>query len=103
MPPGENLATLAATGATIVLHLAIAHLPMLVADLLPAYGPDCPVAVVAYASRPDEIILRGTLADIAEAVEAAGIRRTAVIVVGRVLTAAGFPDSHLYSAARERS
>ena len=39
----------------------------------------------------------------ADAVEAAGIRRTAIIVVGPVLTAAGFPDSHLYSVARERS
>ena len=72
------------------------------AELIPAYGPDCPVAVVALASRPDELILRGTLADIAGRVEAAGVRRTAVIVVGAALTAAQFPDSHLYSTARAR-
>ena len=74
----------------------------MVAELLPHYGPDCPVAVVAYASRPDELVLRGTLADIAGDVHAAGVKRTAVIVVGRVLAAEGFRDSHLYSATRSR-
>jgi precorrin-4/cobalt-precorrin-4 C11-methyltransferase len=58
--------------------------------------------VVAYASQPGEVVLRGTLGDIAAQVLAAGVRRTAVIVVGRVLAAAGFRDSHLYSAARDR-
>jgi precorrin-4/cobalt-precorrin-4 C11-methyltransferase len=102
MPPGEALAELGATRATLVLHLAVGRIGSVVADLLPHYGPDCPVAVVAYASRPDELILRGSLADIADAVEAAGVKRTAVIVVGRVLAAEGFRDSHLYSVARER-
>jgi len=58
---------------------------------------------VAYASRDDEIVLRGTLGDIAGQVAAAGVRRTAVIIVGRVLAAEGFRDSHLYSAERARS
>ncbi|MFI6737041.1 precorrin-4 C(11)-methyltransferase [Nonomuraea sp. NPDC050451] len=102
MPEGEDLKTLGASGATIVLHLAVQRIDAVVAELLPSYGPDCPVAVVARASRPDEVILRGTLADIAEQVHAAGIRRTAMIVVGRVLSATQFPDSHLYSAERER-
>lgn len=103
MPDGEDLATLGASGATMVLHLAVQRIDELVAELLPAYGADCPVAVVARASRLDEEILRGTLADIAEQVRAAGIRRTAVIVVGRVLSATQFPDSHLYSAGRDRA
>lgn len=102
MPPGEDLDRLAATGATIVLHLAVAQLPSLASTLAAAYGPDCPVAVVAYASRPEQVIVRGDLAGIAAAVADAGVRRTAVIIVGPVLAAAGFPDSHLYSAARER-
>jgi precorrin-4/cobalt-precorrin-4 C11-methyltransferase len=59
--------------------------------------------VVARASRDDEVILRGTLADIAAQVEAAGITRTAVVIVGAVLSAAQFPDSHLYSTTRCRS
>ena len=44
----------------------------------------------------------GTLADIAEQVHEAGLVRSAVILVGRVLAAQAFPDSHLYSAARDR-
>jgi precorrin-4/cobalt-precorrin-4 C11-methyltransferase len=103
MPPGEDLASLGATGATLVLHLAAQHVDDVVAQLRPHYGGDCPVAVVAYASRPDETILRSTLDDIAAQVDAAGIRRTAVIIVGRVLTAEGYVDSHLYSPARNRS
>jgi precorrin-4/cobalt-precorrin-4 C11-methyltransferase len=102
MPDGETLAAFGATGATLVLHLAVQATGEVVAELLPHYGPDCPVAVVARASRDDELVLRGTLATIAEQVTAAGVRRTAVIVVGRVLTADAFPDSHLYSAQRCR-
>ncbi|MFT7838581.1 precorrin-4 C(11)-methyltransferase [Saccharothrix sp. BKS2] len=103
MPPGEDLGSLGRSGATLVLHLAVQRITEVVADLLPNYGPDCPVAVVARASRDDEEVLRGTLDTIADQVLAAGIRRTAVIVVGRVLAAEGFPDSHLYSADRCRS
>jgi precorrin-4/cobalt-precorrin-4 C11-methyltransferase len=103
MPPGEELAALGATKTTLVLHLAVQRIDQVVADLEPHYGLDCPVAVVAYASQPGETILRGTLGDIAAQVHAAGIRRTAVIIVGNVLAAEGFRDSHLYSTTRERS
>jgi precorrin-4/cobalt-precorrin-4 C11-methyltransferase len=103
MPPGEELASLGATKTTLVLHLAVQRIDQVVADLEPHYGLDCPVAVVAYASQPGEMILRGTLGDIAAQVHAAGIRRTAVIIVGIVLAAEGFRDSHLYSTTRERS
>ncbi|XVU23856.1 precorrin-4 C(11)-methyltransferase [Actinoplanes sp. CA-054009] len=102
MPPGEDLHTLGASRSTMVLHLAVQRIEAVVADLIPSYGPDCPVAVVARASRPDEEILRGTLSDIAAQVKQAGIKRTAVIVVGPALTAAQFPDSHLYSTTRCR-
>jgi precorrin-4/cobalt-precorrin-4 C11-methyltransferase len=102
MPPGEDLHTLGASRATMVLHLAVQRIDAVVADLIPNYGADCPVAVVARASRPDELIVRGTLSDIAARVKEAGIKRTAVIVVGAALTAAQFPDSHLYSTARCR-
>jgi precorrin-4/cobalt-precorrin-4 C11-methyltransferase len=102
MPPGEDLATLGASRATMVLHLAVQRIDAVAAELTAAYGADCPVAVVARASRPDQLILRGTLADIAARVADAGVRRTAVIVVGAALTAEEFPDSHLYSSARCR-
>ncbi|MBN1093221.1 precorrin-4 C(11)-methyltransferase [Blastococcus sp. TML/M2B] len=102
MPAGEQLAAYAATGATLVLHLAVQRLGELAPQLAEHYGPEGPVAVVARASRDDELVLRGTLADIAAQVEAAGVRRTAVVVVGPVLTAGQFPDSHLYSTTRPR-
>ena len=102
MPPGEELAAYAATGATLVLHLAVQRIAELAPELAEHYGDEGPVAVVARASRDDELVLRGTLADIAGQVEAAGVKRTAVVVVGPVLAAAEFPDSHLYSTTRAR-
>ncbi|WP_080794947.1 precorrin-4 C(11)-methyltransferase [Corynebacterium pacaense] len=102
MPDGEDLPTLGRSGATMVIHLAAHDIDRVVAELLPNYGPECPVAVVAYASRPEEKTVRGTLAGIADQVREAGIVRTAVIIVGRVLAAEGFPDSFLYSDDRPR-
>ncbi|GAA2475232.1 precorrin-4 C(11)-methyltransferase [Streptomyces gobitricini] len=102
MPQGEDLATLGRSGALLVLHLAARYVDRVVAELTPHYGADCPAAVVAMASRPDEVILRGTLADIAAATKDAGITRTAVILVGRTLAATQFRDSHLYSPERDR-
>jgi precorrin-4/cobalt-precorrin-4 C11-methyltransferase len=102
MPPGEDLATLGASQATLVLHLAVQQIDRVVEELVADYGPDCPVAVVARASREGELIVRGTLADIADQVKAADIRRTAVIIVGKVLSATTFRDSHLYSPNRTR-
>lgn len=102
MPDGEDLATLGRSRALIVLHLAARYVDRVVSELLPHYGPDCPAAVVARASRPDELVLRGTLGDIADRVKEAGVVRTAVIMVGRTLGAEQFRDSHLYSARRER-
>ncbi|WP_424211169.1 precorrin-4 C(11)-methyltransferase [Streptomyces sp. BI20] len=102
MPPGEDLATLGRSGALLVLHLATRYADRVVAELVPHYGEDCPAAVVAMASRPDELVLRGTLADIAGQVKEHGLVRTAVIIVGRTLGAEQFRDSHLYSPERDR-
>jgi precorrin-4/cobalt-precorrin-4 C11-methyltransferase len=102
MPDGEDLATLGASRATIVLHLAVDQIERVVDELAPHYGKDCPVAVVARATWPDELVLRGTLGDIAAQVRASGTRRNATIIIGKVLTATTFPDSHLYSANRPR-
>jgi precorrin-4/cobalt-precorrin-4 C11-methyltransferase len=103
MPPGEDLKTLSARGGTLVLHLAAAQVDTIVPELLAGgYRPDTPCAVVAFASWPQQQVLRGTLADIADQVHAAEIMRTAVIFVGDVLAAGGFTDSYLYSATRRR-
>jgi precorrin-4/cobalt-precorrin-4 C11-methyltransferase len=103
MPYGENLTNFGRSGATLALHLAINRIEQVVDEIGPLYGPDCPVAVVAQASQPEQMVLRGTLADIVAQVRDAGIKRAAVIFVGEVLAAQGFPDSFLYSNARDRA
>jgi precorrin-4/cobalt-precorrin-4 C11-methyltransferase len=101
MPPGEDLATLAQSGATLVLHLAAAQIDAIVPQLLTGgYRPETPVAVVAFASWPQQTVLRGTLTSIAEQMHDAEITKTAVIIVGDVLAAEGFSDSYLYSVTR---
>jgi precorrin-4/cobalt-precorrin-4 C11-methyltransferase len=102
MPAGEDLAGLAAHGATLVVHLGAQAIAEIAATVAPHYGHDCPAAVVARASWPEEVVVRGTLATIADAVQDAGIERTATILIGPALAAEGFRDSHLYSHARER-
>lgn len=102
MPEGESLDAFAATGATLVLHLAITKTRELMREIEPHYGPDCPVAVVYRASQPTELVLRGTVATIADAVEDADLRQAAVVLVGRALDPAVSRESYLYDAARER-
>ncbi|MFY9840956.1 MAG: precorrin-4 C(11)-methyltransferase [Xanthobacteraceae bacterium] len=102
MPDGEKLAKFAATGATLVIHLAIHAIDTVVDELTPFYGADCPAAVVAHASSPAQRIISGTLADIGAKVSEARIERTALILVGRVLDAHGFRDSALYDAGYQR-
>jgi precorrin-4/cobalt-precorrin-4 C11-methyltransferase len=97
MPEREDLATLAQSGATLVLHLAINDLARIVRTLTPLYGADCPAAVVYHASWPDQAIFRGTLATIRDQVKAAQITRTALIIVGHVLAADDFAESRLYA------
>ncbi|MGZ3329894.1 MAG: precorrin-4 C(11)-methyltransferase [Xanthobacteraceae bacterium] len=102
MPAGERLDAFAATGATLVLHLAIQAIDTVVAELTPRYGGDCPVAVVARATWPDERIVRGTLADIQSKLAAETIERTAVILVGPALAAQDFRESALYDPSYRR-
>jgi precorrin-4/cobalt-precorrin-4 C11-methyltransferase len=97
MPDTESLGYLAETRATMIIHLAIRRIHQICTDLIPAYGPDCPVAVVANASQPAELVLRGTLATIADEVEDAGLRQAAVIMVGEALYTEEFVESHLYA------
>ena len=99
MPPGEELAGLARTGALLILHLSITNLDTIVAELMPFYGADAPAAVVFRASWPDELVLRGTLANISEKVTEAGIDRTALILIGKSLGQTAFSESYLYSEA----
>nr|WP_080509993.1 cobalt-precorrin-4/precorrin-4 C(11)-methyltransferase [Halorubrum saccharovorum] len=58
--------------------------------------PDTPVAVVYHASWPDEDVISGTVADIADAVEEAGYRASALVVIGEAVTGGGYERSYLY-------
>jgi precorrin-4/cobalt-precorrin-4 C11-methyltransferase len=102
MPEGEKLATFAASGATLVIHLAIHAIDTVVDALTPFYGGDCPAAVVAHASSPAQRVISGKLADIAAKVSEARVERTALILVGRALAAHDFRDSALYDAGYQR-
>jgi precorrin-4/cobalt-precorrin-4 C11-methyltransferase len=102
MPEMERLATFAQTKATLAIHLSIHVIEQVVEELLPAYGSDCPVAVVWRASWPDERVLKGTLGTIAPLVRAEQLERTALILVGPALKASGYRDSALYSTGYDR-
>jgi precorrin-4/cobalt-precorrin-4 C11-methyltransferase len=98
MPPGEDLDTLGQSGATLAIHLSVRNLARVTKDLTPHYGADCPVSVIFRATWPDELVIRGTLANIREKVRKEKITRTALIFVGRVFADDGFDDSRLYAA-----
>jgi precorrin-4/cobalt-precorrin-4 C11-methyltransferase len=102
MPEKEKLAAFAATGATLAIHLSIHALDKVVAELLPFYGADCPIALVYRASWPDERIVQATLATIAAAAEKAAMERTALILVGPALSAEDFRESALYDPGYRR-
>jgi len=98
MPEGEDLETLGRSGATLAVHLSVNNLARVVRELTPHYGADCPVVVAYRATWPDQQFIRGTLSDIRDKVKAAGITRTALILVGRVLGETSFDESRLYAA-----
>lgn len=102
MPEKETLATFAASGATLAIHLSIHVIEQVVAELTPFYGADCSVAVVFRATWPDETVLSGSLATIAAQVRAGALERTALILVGPALAADDFVESALYSAGYDR-
>ena len=103
MPDTETLSRFAATRSTLVLHLAITRIRVLVEEIVGEYGLHCPAAVVFHASKPDQLVLTGTLADIADQVEAADLRQAAVILVGPAVGRTPGAESHLYDACRERA
>jgi precorrin-4/cobalt-precorrin-4 C11-methyltransferase len=83
---GERLRDLAAHGATMAIFLSITAVERVVAELQAGgYPPDTPAAVVYRASWPDELVLRGTLAQIGSLARNAGLKRQALILVGRAL------------------
>ncbi|GAB6967495.1 precorrin-4 C(11)-methyltransferase [Komagataeibacter kakiaceti JCM 25156] len=102
MPEREKLAAFGATGATLAIHLAIHVLDQIVEQLTPLYGADCPVAIVARATWPDQLVLRGTLATIGGQLARNPVERTALVLVGPALGTQNFRESALYDADYHR-
>ena len=101
MPEGEKLSAFAATGAVLAIHLSVHVLDRVIAELLPHYGADCPVAIVWRASWPDQRIVRATLGTLRSSL-GDELEGTAIILVGRTLDASEFNDSRLYAADYDR-
>jgi precorrin-4/cobalt-precorrin-4 C11-methyltransferase len=102
MPSTETLEHFAASRATLAVHLSVHVIDSVVERLTPFYGAACAVAVVYRASWPDQKVVRGTLATIAQLVKANDIGATATILVGPVLSAEDFRESALYSTDYQR-
>ena len=85
VPEGQDLPSLAAHQATMLILLSVGMIDKVVGDLRQGgYSDDTPVAVVEKVTWPEERIISGTLADIADQVKTAGITKTAIIAVGEV-------------------
>ena len=97
VPDKENLASLASHRASLVLFLSAGQVERVVRDCLTAYPPETPAAIAYRVGWPDQRILRGTLVQLPEIMEEAGIRKTALIYIGDFLQAEG-DDSLLYDA-----
>ena len=103
MPEGEALERLAASKATLAIHLSVANLARVVRAVSPYYGADCPAIVAYRVSWPDELLIRGTLADIRGKVKQARITRTALVLIGPALAGESAAESRLYAAGHHHS
>lgn len=89
VPEKEDLKEVVKTRPTLILFLSISHLSKIMETLKEGYPPSTPVAVAYRVSWPDEEIILGTLGDILERLEGRNITKSALILVGEVLTKKG--------------
>ncbi|MBN1323656.1 MAG: precorrin-4 C(11)-methyltransferase [Methanotrichaceae archaeon] len=94
----DEIAALSRHGSTMAIFLGVDRIGEIVSSL--DMPPSTPTAVVYRASWPDQRIILGTIGDIAEKVKEAGIDRSAMILVGDVITRSGFRRSHLYRSRK---
>lgn len=86
VPEKESIASFAAHQATMVIFLSTGLLKELSAELISGgYGPETPAAIVYKATWPEEKVVRGTVAQLYEMAQTNHIRKTALIIVGRIL------------------
>jgi precorrin-4/cobalt-precorrin-4 C11-methyltransferase len=87
VPEREKLSKLAEHGASMVIFLSVSMIGKVVEELRAGYSDDTPVVVIERVTWPEERVVSGTLADIADRVKSAGIKKTALIYVGDALKA----------------
>jgi precorrin-4/cobalt-precorrin-4 C11-methyltransferase len=100
VPERENLASLAAHQASMVVYLSIAMVDEVAKILIGAYGESSNCAVVHRVSQPEERIFITRLRDLVERVKEENITRQALIIVGKVLnldSSQGSLPSKLYN------
>jgi precorrin-4/cobalt-precorrin-4 C11-methyltransferase len=107
MSSGEELAAFTAHGVTMAIFLSAARPRELQDELLTArsrYGPDTPAVIAHRVSWPDEHIVRTTVGELADALEALGASATVLVLVGPALAAIDGPArSHVYSGTYAHS
>lgn len=93
----DNISGLSQYPATMAFFLGSEHFPEIIQKL--RCPKDTPAAVVFHASWPDQEVITGTVADIAQKAKEAGITRSALLIVGQAVrgTGSGYQRSHLYS------
>ena len=98
VPLKENLISLAAHKATMILFLSSGLLEKVSEELIEGgYSPETPAALVYKASWPEEVVIRGTLVDLPKMADHHGIHKTALICVGDFL-GDDYELSRLYAA-----
>ncbi|HMB45456.1 MAG TPA: cobalt-factor II C(20)-methyltransferase [Candidatus Methanoperedens sp.] len=90
----DSIRELSRHNATMAIYLGTDKLRNIMKEV--EYPEETPAAVVYHASWEDELVILGTVGDIADRVEAEGIARSAMIIIGNVLTPLDFKRSHLY-------
>ncbi len=93
----EDIRSLASHRSTMVIFTAIQMIDKVVKDLLEGgYDADTPVGIVYHSTWPDEMVIKGTLADITEKVKQARLYKTSLIIVGNVVDIDKYRRSKLY-------
>lgn len=97
VPERESIKDFAAHGSTMVLFLSASLLEKLAGQLLEGgYAPDTPAAIVYKATWPEEMTYLCTIETLCETAKEHGITKTALIIVGNVLSHSYYERSRLY-------
>ncbi|MEM0141691.1 MAG: precorrin-4 C(11)-methyltransferase [Thermoplasmatales archaeon] len=98
VPQNETIEKLASHGSTMVIFTGIHIIDNIVNQLIKGGFPrETPVGVVYHSTWKDEIVIKGTLGDISSKVKEKRIYRTAIIVVGKVVSPEHVYRTKLYS------